>query len=141
MTEPVFLDASAWVAIANKRDKNNPKATRLFRQLVNDNIPMITTTWTTYEALSLVKARAGYAQVEALWEMLNNQEIIELIDVSKDMESAGLEMFFRYKDKTWGMVDWVSFVVMEKFGCKEAFAFDKHFREAGRQYGFGVRPD
>ncbi len=129
MIGPVFLDASAWVAIANKRDKNNPKATRLFRQLVDSNVHMITTTWTTYEALSLVKARAGYAQMEALWEMLNNREIIELIDVNKDMESAGLEMFFRYKDKTWGVVDCVSFVVMEKLGCGEAFAFDRHFRE------------
>lgn len=129
MKEPIFVDTSAWIAITNRRDGYHKEADGIFRGLLRDKRLLLTTNWTAYEALSVIKAKAGYVHALSLWKKLNTLKVVTIIWISRDMESTGLEMFFRYKDKTWGVVDCVSFVVMEKLGCREAFAFDKHFRE------------
>jgi uncharacterized protein with PIN domain len=57
MSEPVFVDASAWVAIANRTDRVHDEA-------------LITSTWTAYEALTIVKTKLGYNQAEKLWQRM-----------------------------------------------------------------------
>jgi hypothetical protein len=42
-----------------------------------------------------------------------------------------LELYSKRSDKTWGLVDCASFVVMEKEGIDEAFTNDRHFVQAG----------
>lgn len=49
-----------------------------------------------------------------------------------------MEIFWRYRDKTWGVVDCSSLVVMRALEFQRAFAFDAHFVEASRQFGFTV---
>jgi hypothetical protein len=36
MNEPVFVDASAWVAITNRMDQNHNESVRIYRRLLND---------------------------------------------------------------------------------------------------------
>jgi hypothetical protein len=42
-----------------------------------------------------------------------------------------LDYFARYADKSWGLVDCASFVVMQQRGITEAFTSDRHFEQAG----------
>ncbi len=57
MSEPVFVDASAWVAIANRKDRYHDEALRVYRHLLRSGIPLISSTWTAYEALTIVKTK------------------------------------------------------------------------------------
>jgi hypothetical protein len=41
------------------------------------------------------------------------------------------EIYKQYEDKTWGMVDCISFVVMKENGIREALSFDTDFEQAG----------
>ncbi len=43
----------------------------------------------------------------------------------------GLAVYEKYADKTWGMVDCISFVLMWEEGIKEALTFDGDFEQAG----------
>ncbi len=99
---------------------------------------LITTTWTTYEALSIVKSRLGFSQAERLWERINSRAVVDVVRIEEQTEQAALGLLWRYKDKKWGVVDCVSLVVMQSPGCRHAFAYDGHFVEAGRQFGFSV---
>jgi len=63
---------------------------------------------------------------------------VELVAVDEQIERDALELFWRYQDKTWGVVDCSSLVVMEAVGSRSAFAYDKHFVDANRQFGFTV---
>ena len=141
MKESVFVDASAWVAIINRRDAHHQMAATLYRRLVSDKVPLFTTNWAAYEALSILKGRVGYEAAERLWSVLNDVRLVRLVRVGRALEERGLEVFFRYRDKTWGVVDCASLALMHQVGCRRAFAFDTHFREAGRQGGFDVVPD
>ena len=92
--------------------------------------------WTAYEALTIVKAKLGYGQAERLWRRIQRPSVVELVTVDERIEAEALDLFWRYKDKDWGVVDCASIVVMDGTGCRQAFAFDRHFMEASQQYGF-----
>lgn len=138
MSRVVFIDASGWIAIANKRDHHHLTAVRLYKQLLQQGFRLITSTWTAYEALSLIKTRLGLDAALKLWEILNNRNIVSLIKVSAKIEAEGLKMFFGYTDKKWGITDCTSIALMLLLGCRQAVAFDEHFVEAGKQNGFVI---
>ena len=69
---------------------------------------------------------------------MTSRSIVELVAVDEQIEGEALELFWRYQDKTWGVVDCSSLVVMQAVGSRSAFAYDAHFVEASRQFGFSV---
>lgn len=138
MRRKVFVDASAWVALLNPTDKWHTMASSIYRRLIDERITMITTNWMLYEALSVLKARGGLYRAEELWNNVMESDLVQVIRITEQIEEAGLDIFFRYRDKPWGVVDCISFVVMREIECFEAFAFDRHFAEAAQQMGFKV---
>ena len=86
MSEPVFVDASAWVAITNRRDRNHGEATKIFQRLLRSSTALVTTNWTAYEALTIVKSRLGYSQAERLWRRMTSRAIVELVAVDEQIE-------------------------------------------------------
>jgi predicted nucleic acid-binding protein len=46
------------------------------------------------------------------------------------MERA-IDRYCHYTDKSWGLVDCASFLVMQDRGITEAFTSDQHFEQAG----------
>ena len=138
MSEPVFVDASAWVAITNRTDRVHSEAPRIYHRLLRSQTPLITSTWTAYEALTIVKTKLGYSQAEKLWQRMLQPSVTILIKVDERIEAEALELFWSYRDKDWGAVDCASLRIMAETGCQQAFAFDRHFTEAGRQYGFSL---
>ena len=138
MSEPVFVDASAWVAITNRTDRVHGEAIRIYHRLLRSQTPLITSTWTAYEALTIVKTKLGYNQAERLWQRMLRPSVVTLIKVDEAIEAGALELFWSYRDKDWGVVDCASLRIMEETGCQQVFAFDRHFTEASKQYGFSI---
>jgi uncharacterized protein len=138
MSAPVFVDASAWVAITNRTDRVHGEALRIYHRLLRSQTALITSTWTTYEALTIVKTKLGYSQAERLWQRMLRLLVVTLIKVDERIEAGALELFWSYQDKDWGVVDCASLRIMEETGCQQAFVFDRHFSEASKQYGFSL---
>ena len=101
-------------------------------------VRLVSTNWAAYEALSLLKSRAGPDVVTDLWLLLSDPAAVDLVRIDQEIEAAALAIFFDYRDKTWGVVDCASLIVMERLGCQQALAYDRHFAEASRQYGFSL---
>lgn len=134
----VFIDASAWVAFFNRRDDHQTEARETMARLLRSGTALATSTWTTYEAITIVRSKLGYGRARRLWQMANNRRIVTMIRVDPGIESAALKLFWRYRDKEWGVVDCASLVIIERIGCKTVFGYDRHFVEASRQRGFTV---
>ncbi|MBM3240493.1 PIN domain-containing protein [Candidatus Poribacteria bacterium] len=126
--------------MANPRDKRYRQAEAKYEELLRQGEQLVTINWTVYEALTLLKARAGLEKMEEIWAVVNTPEIVTLIRVTEEIEAQALDIFFHFKDKLWGIVDCASLVVMERIGCTQAFAFDEHFIQASKQRGFQVIP-
>src|SRR5215469_4383239 len=88
MSEPVFVDASAWVAITNRKDRFHEEALRVYQRLLRSQIPLITSTWTAYEALTIVKTKLGYSQAERLWQRMLRPAVVTLIKVDDGIEAG-----------------------------------------------------
>ena len=140
LRSPIFVDASAWLAATNQRDQKHEVARSLLDACLDRRIQLVTTTWTAYEALSMLKSRAGPDLIAELWALLADHESVAFMYVTKEIEERALELFLSYRDKTWGIVDCANLVVMEDTGCRQAFEFDHHFLEASRQRGFELVP-
>ncbi len=132
----VFVDASAWIALYHKRDKYHQTAWIIYEQLLSSPVKFLTSNWVSYEAISFIKSRSSYDAAEALWDILQDGQLFQIIKVDRAIEKEAVNMFWKYKDKKWGIVDCSSMILMEKKKCRTAFGYDQHFAEASKQYGF-----
>jgi len=53
------------------------------------------------------------------------------VQVDEELFRAGWDYFQQHQDKDYSLTDCISFVVMEKLKIETAFAFDRHFVQAG----------
>jgi predicted nucleic acid-binding protein len=140
VASPVFVDASAWLATANGRDRYHAVARAVLDACRAQRVQLVTTTWTAYEAISILKSREGSEAVARLWSLLTQSAFVNLVYVTREIEERALNLFLGFGDKTWGVVDCANLIVMEDLGCQQAFGFDHHFVEASSQRGFQVLP-
>ncbi len=71
--------------------------------------------------------------IKAIDYLLTGEDI-EFIRIDEDIFDESLKMYRKFDDKSWGLTDTTSFVVMKRYGIREALTKDKHFR----QFGFSV---
>jgi uncharacterized protein len=127
----VFLDTSYAISLAVVSDQLHPRALALAQQLRNDKTRLIVTRAVMLEiGNSLSKARYRNAAI-ALLNALEADPLVEILELSLTDYQAALSLFTQRHDKEWGLVDCISFVVMQKRGLYEALTADGHFVQAG----------
>jgi predicted nucleic acid-binding protein len=70
-------------------------------------------------------------QAAGLLESFEKDSQFEIIPLSEALYQRGLEVFRRWTDKDWSLVDCVSFVVMQDRGLTDSLTTDRHFNQAG----------
>jgi uncharacterized protein len=128
---PVFLDASGWIAILNADDGYHSRATEVVNELVTTLVPLVTTDWVLAEVgNSLARTRLRTEFVAGVGSF-SSSEYGRVIRIDHDIFRRALELYKAVADKTWGLVDCASFVVMQNEGMREALTADHHFEQAG----------
>lgn len=130
MTE-VFLDTSYAVALASPRDYYHQQALELAEFLARRGYRIVTT-WAVILEIgnSLSRKRFRHRGV-ALLRSLEVDPRVEILPLSEDLYRSGLDLFQDRSDKEWGLVDCLSFVVMERRRLRESLTTDEHFEQAG----------
>jgi hypothetical protein len=126
-----FLDTSFAIALSTTTDQHHSRALELADQIENQEINLITTQAILLEignALSKQKYRVLAAQ---LLESLILDPSVEVISLSEELYQSAFYLFKSRPDKEWGLVDCVSFVVMNDRAISSALIADKHFSQAG----------
>ena len=67
-------------------------------------------------------------------ELIRSSSLARLIPISEQLSRRALDLYASRSDKTWGLVDCASFLVMQDEGIQEAFTNDRHFGQAGFHY-------
>lgn len=130
---PIFLDASGLIAVANTDDQWHAPAESAWNDLVASNHPLITTSLVLFElgdGLSRINQRS---LAILLYDRLRNSPRLQVVSATAELESAAWELFRQRPDKTWGVTDCASFITMRQLGIKAAFTVDRHFEQAGFQ--------
>ena len=56
-----------------------------------------------------------------------------ILPLSEELFARGLALFAKRGDKEWGLIDCISFVVMQERDITQALTTDTHFQLAGFQ--------
>jgi predicted nucleic acid-binding protein len=92
---------------------------------------IVLTDWIVAEAGNgLSRVRSKNRLPEALNLILKSTRG-ELEFVDDDLLHRSLDDFARHADKSWGLVDCASFLVMRDRAIADAFTSDRHFEQAG----------
>jgi len=124
----IFIDTGAWYAAAVPADPDHLAAAAW---LIANTEPLLTTNYVVDETLTLLRARGERRRALLLGEQFFNGALAEVYTLTQNDIALAWEAFKRYDDKDWSFTDCTSKVVAERFGIRQAFAFDYHFKQFG----------
>jgi predicted nucleic acid-binding protein len=124
----IFVDTGAWFALLVPEDCDHQPAQSWLERNIQ---PLVTTDYVIDELLTLLRRRGQAAGAIKAGQTLLAEEIARLAWVSPADVRQGWDYFRQYDDKGWSFTDCVSRAVIERLGIRQAFAFDRHFRQFG----------
>ena len=104
------------------------------RGLLPDQVEAAAEIWTTEAVLVEVGNALSAIDREAAVEFIQqcySVENIHVVPVDTALLDRALALYEARADKTWGLTDCISFVVMEDLGLTDAVTADRHFVRAG----------
>ncbi|MCL4288603.1 MAG: PIN domain-containing protein [Thermoleophilia bacterium] len=125
----VFVDTSAIYAGIAVNDEFHEHAVDTWERLLDRGEDLVTHALIEVESAVLVQRRIGFEAVAALADLLLPR--IKVIEVGRDERRAALAAVAARGSREISLVDRVSFDLMHRLGLREAFAFDRHFADAG----------
>ena len=128
-TLTTFVDTSAWLALVDADEERHGEAAAAWRSLLERDTPLVTTNYVLVETFALAQRRLGQAAVRALADDL--LPVAEVEFVGRDAHDRAIAAVIAANRRDLSLVDAVSFDVMRRRGISRAFAFDRHFAEAG----------
>ncbi len=123
-----FVDTFFVVALVNKRDYFHQKAVEL--SIEYDKRPVLTTDAVLLEISNSLARTHKKESIIVIEKFLSTTET-EVIRLNESLFNKAFELYKIHADKTWSLVDCVSFVVMKEHNIKDALTCDKHFVQAG----------
>jgi uncharacterized protein len=131
MTNKFFLDTSYSIALSVSKDYFHVKAIEIFKEITKNQSQIVTTQAVILEignALSRQQYRRAAVQII---EHFENDPNVKVVSLTTDVYRKAFELFRNRSDKEWGLIDCISFVVMEEDNITQALTADEHFIQAG----------
>ena len=127
----VFADTSGWLEIVGKSDSLHEKAVQIYMELLASDCNFVTHEGILLEiGNSLSKAKTRNVALK-LKESIEKSSRIKLVALSPELIDAGWKLDAERNDKDWGIMDCISFVLMNDLRISEALTADRHFKQAG----------
>jgi predicted nucleic acid-binding protein len=131
MMSDVFLDTSYAIALAVETDAHHKAATQLANDLKSGRGRVVTTRAVMLEiGNALSRARHRNTAI-AILESLDRDPQVDILALTDELFELAMQLFRSRLDKEWGLVDCVSFVVMQELELTDALTADEHFEQAG----------
>jgi uncharacterized protein len=131
MKADLFLDTSYVIALSSPADRFHDRAARFADQIETLNTHMLTSRAVMIEiGNALSKERYRQAAIMLL-NSLETDPKVEIILLNEELYRQSFELFCQRTDKEWGLIDCISFAVMQQRGISEALTTDEHFEQAG----------
>jgi len=124
----VFVDTSAFVALANSDDARHPSAAKAWAELLARPDPIITSNYVVCEAVALLQNRHGTAAVRRFTEEMLPAARIEWVDAA--VHDVGLAAVLAVPGKSGpSLTDCTSFELIRRHRIESVFAYDRHFTD------------
>ncbi len=127
----IFLDTSFAIAIVSPRDQLH-KTANIWLDKIEDSETPIVTTQAVFLEIGNALSKSAFRNVGiGILNHYENDPKTTIISLTDDLYKTAFELFSNRTDKEWGLVDCISFIVMQKREITEALTADEHFVQAG----------
>jgi predicted nucleic acid-binding protein len=129
----ILADTSGWLALGDQAQPEHAAAAQVYRERLQKKQRFLTTNYILAETVALmtIRSRLPRAQVLAFAQTIKTAPHVEVVHVDEALDTAGWALLQSRLDKSWTLVDAVSFILMQQRGLTEAFTTDHHFEQAG----------
>ncbi|MBN2396572.1 MAG: type II toxin-antitoxin system VapC family toxin [Candidatus Atribacteria bacterium] len=124
----IFVDTAFVVALVNQKDQYHDQALELSRKY--ENAPLLMTEAVLLEIGNALAKDYKLEAIETIKAFRTSNEVV-IVDLNSQLFNKGFEMYEKYQDKAWSLVDCISFVVMKDNKTTDALTTDDHFKQAG----------
>jgi len=125
----LFLDTAFIQALLNPRDNYHNQAKQLFPRIRTASEVWITEAIFAEvgNALSAFNRNGAVQFIQQCYRTDN----IKVVSINTELLTQALALYKSRLDKTWGLTDCISFVVMQQQNLTDAVTADRHFVQAG----------
>src|SRR5205807_1472755 len=130
----VFVDTGGWIALAVQRDRLHTAAAAYARRLAEGRTPLLTTNYVLLETYTRIRYDDGHErsiEFDSAIAELKAARRLTVAWVGPGQHARALEIFRKYSDQLFSMVDCASFVVARDRKIREVFGFDRNFLTMG----------
>lgn len=121
-TSDLFLDASFAIALVSSRDEHHAKAVTLAERHANH--PFVTTRAVLLEIGNALSGVGRRDVTVSYLETVEEEPATEIVPLSDALFGRGFDLYRERSDKSWGLTDCISFVVMRERGIRAALTAD-----------------
>lgn len=127
----VFADTGYWVGLLNPRDVLHQKALALSREF--DLSQIVTSEMVLTELLNSCSSSGVHLrQAAALTvESLRGSSKARIVPQTTELFGRALQLYQAMLDKSWGLTDCATIIIMKDEGLTTALTHDRHFIQAG----------
>ena len=129
MTAKVFVDTSAFYALASETDHEHATARAIREALKQDAARLLTTNYVLLETVSLLQRRHGMGAAKRFGDFVSEE--VELLWITEPQHDAAWNYWKQRGARGLSLVDCSCVVVMRELGMQQVFGFDEQFRAAG----------
>lgn len=131
MLDDIFVDSSAWIALADRDDLHHKEAASNYPSIFKNHKTLVTSNLVIAETYIVLLRELGHkAAIQFLERIKASPRILKIYSNENfEMEAEGI--LAKYGDQDFSYTDAVSFVIMKRQKMRKAFCFDKHFAVAG----------
>ncbi len=129
--ENIFVDSSAWIALADKDDSHHKEAASSYPTIFKNHKTLVTNNLVIAETYIVLLKELGHKAALEFLERVKASPRITKIYSNESIEAEAEEVLEKYVDQDFSYADAVSFVIMKREKIRKAFCFDKHFVTAG----------
>jgi len=126
--EDVFADTAFWLALVVRQDAHHARAHAWSRRIGGR---ITTTSAVLLETANALARPTWRAHGVRLINHIRRREDVEIVTIDADLFDRGWELYCDRTDKSWSLVDCVSFLVMRDRNVTTALTTDHHFEQAG----------
>ncbi len=124
----VFIDTVFVVALINQKDQYHYQALELSRKY--ENVPLLITEAILLEIGNALAKDFKQEAIETIKAFRTSNEVL-IVELNAQLFNRGFELYEKYQDKAWSLVDCISFVVMNDHKITDVLTTDDHFKQAG----------
>ena len=128
MSRIIFIDTLFVVALVNQRDQYHERAEALATSY--EGAHFLITDAVILEIGNSLSRNFKDQAIQVIENLLSSDDV-EVVHMTAELFDQAFSLFKTHTDKSWGLVDCMSFLVMRRAGAQDALTFDHNFVQAG----------